>query len=395
MECLTRAQQSGDTDYSHMLSVTHVSVGENGGGGGGGDGGKKRRTSCKRNSDYSIESTSVIDSERRRSSIMDTDTTAMDEYDSSSPNLRVSRTLSDGVASFVGNKRRDTSSQRISWTAGAPAVPMSNQQLNQSWTAGNNHVAATASSSRPSFQLNQSWTAGSNPLNSNPVPNTAASASSMPSFQLNHAWTAGSNPLSTSPIQLNQSWKATGFTPNNASQLSRIQFDQQLNQMMNRQLSNAVTSTNSTGDNYNGWKNMVLQSSRHSGGSSSGGDHQQQQAWGNGINTSQVAFAPQSSTNGNSYTGAYAQSHEQQQWSQFHQQQWSQFHQQQQQQQHQQGQLNGVQQDQQPQPQSHDVIHGQQEDQIEGGGGLTQEDIDLRMFFERFAEQFGEADDDK
>ena len=360
MECLTRAQQSGDTDYSHMLSVTHVSVGENGGGGGGGgDGGKKRRTSCKRNSDYSIESTSVIDSERRRSSIMDTDTTATDEYDSSSPNLRVSRTLSDGVASFVGNKRRDTSSQRMSWTAGAPAVPMSNQQLNQSWTAGNNHVAATASSS-------------------------------MPSFQLNHAWTAGSNPLSTSPIQLNLSWNATGFTPNNASQLSRIQFDQQLNQMMNRQLSNAVTSTNSTGDNYNGWKNMVLQSIRHSGGSSSGGDHQQQQAWGNGINTSQVAFVPQSSTNGNSYTGAYAQSHEQQQWSQFHQQQ-----QQQQQQQHQQGQLNGVQQDQQPQPQSHDVIHGQQEDQIEGGGGLTQEDIDLRMFFERFAEQFGEADDDK
>jgi hypothetical protein len=419
------------------LTVTHVSAGEsgsavagngnggtaggNGGGGGGGVGGEVQKRRGKRNSDYSIES----------SSLMDMDTT--NDFNSS---------YSEGVT-FVGNKRRgsDRDTLRMSWTAGAPApMPSSqgeswkvggsvgggaqnaatsrlyNQEFTQSWTAGSNPGATgggasaatkdAASSRYNNPQLTQSWTAGSNPggtggggggsassgaasaatndaatlrynqqltqswtAGSNPVPNTSQS-SVIPGFI---SWSAGTNP-SNGSIQFNQSWTVAGFTPKNTSQLSHIQF----NQLTNNQFSSPATATNS--NSYNDWKKIVMQSSRHSGGSPSLDQDQlqNQQAWANG--SKQVAYAPQS--NGNAYRSPvhspFAPSQEQQQWSQFHQ-----YHR---------AQLNRVQEDQQQQPQGHEEGHGQQD---QGDGGMTQEDSDLRMFFERFAEQMRDDDSNK
>lgn len=406
VDCLMRAQKSGDTDYSDMLSVTHVSFGGGEGGGSsnsnggrgtpgsssGGGGGGKKRSARKRNSDYSIESTCSRNT-------MDMDE---DEFNASFPTL-----------DRISNKRRESLQDRMSWTAGAPlpsslqlnstswtmgigggsgvgassvvnnaaATKQLTDLFNQSWTAGINPVAnmttsSSASSQTTPFQLNQSWTAGRNSLD------TSAA-------QLNQSWTAGSNPLNTSAAQqLNQSWATSGFTPNNASQLSHIQF----NQLMNNQVSNSTTTAaaDNISNGYNEWKNMVMQSNGQSEGSTFGQEQQkqqQQQTWGNSSsgNVSQLAaYGPQSNTNGNSFnppapvSAQVTKSQEQQQ-----QQQWPQLNQHQNQQSQQ---MNGYQQ--QQQPQGNGVGRSQQEQEE-----LTQQDEDLRMFFERFAERMGKEDE--
>lgn len=415
-----------------MFNVTHVSVGESGsavGNGGkpesgsgvsGGEEGQNRRGN-KRIGDYSIESN------------MDMDTTS-NEFNSAFSTLesKLSRRTTEGV-SFMGSKRRGSdrdTSHRMSWTAGVPAHTMSsyraqvqgdqpswtlgggsgvavpktknavtswlyNNDLRQSWTAcnpGSSDGGASAATDKDAatswlynHDLTQSWTAGSNP---EPVPNTSQS-SSMPQSLTR---TAGTRSPDAS-VQPNQSWTVAGFTPYN-SQLSRIQF----NPLTINQLSTPATATgcSSKSNSYDEWKKIVMQSSRHSGGSPSpslGQDHRQkQQAWGNDRNVSHVAFAQQLNSNGNGNAcrspanSPFAQSQEQQQWSQFHRHQ----------QQYQHAQLNRGQGDQQQQPHEHEEgNYQQQQDQDQGGEGLPHEDIDLRMFFERYAEKIRDDDSDR
>eukprot|EP00986_Skeletonema_menzelii_P006805 scaffold2584_cov141-Skeletonema_menzelii.AAC.3 len=308
VECLVRAQKSGDTDYSQMMSVTHVSFGEGGSDGGrgtpgtSGGGGKKRGS--KRFSDYSIDSTCSRGT-------MDADDT-MDEFNSSFPTL--DSNLSNKRRGSFRAQRRSFPAQRMSWTEGAGVSGIGPSVLNDA--------------------INLSWTAGINP-----VPNAAVSAQQL--FQLNQSWTAGSNPLSTSTQPAN--WATPGFATNNASQLSHVQFNQSWND---------ATVTNNNSDDYNEWKNLIMQSNGHSGGSIFGQEHK----------------APASTTNSNSQ-----EQQQQQQWSPLHQNQL--------------GQLNGSQQQQLPQSNEEGLRHQKQDE------GLTQEDIDLRTFFERFAERIGNDDE--
>lgn len=384
-----RAQKSGDTDYSHMLSVTHVSFGEssNGGRGTPGSTGGKKRSAKKRNSDYSIESSCSRNT-------MDMDDMTRDKFNASFPAL-------DRIG--VSNKRRESlqdPAQRMSWTAGAgpSSLELNNSSwatyssgvggsavvnnaaatkqltdlLNPSWTTGSNPVsnATTSASSQTPLQLNQSWSAGRNSL-----PDTSASAA-----QLNQSWSAGNTSAQQLNQQLNQSWTTSGYTPNNASQLSHIQFNQLMNNPVSNSSTTATDSSNSNG--YNEWKNMVMQSNGNGQGSTIG-QEQQQQTWGNSSNVSQVAqtYVPHSKTNGNSFN-PLAQMSAQVTESQEQQQQWSQLNQHQ----NQQGQMNGFQQ--QQQPQGNGLGRSQQE--LEE---LTQQDDDLRVFFERFAERMGKDDE--
>ena len=321
---------------------------------------------------------------------MDMDDMTKDEFNASFPTL-------DRIG--VSNKRRESlqdPAQRMSWTAGAG--PSSLQQLNSSswamggsmggsaivnnaaatkqltdllnlsWTTGSNPVpnATTSGSSQTPFQLNQSWSAGTNS-----VPDTSSAA------QLNQSWSAGNTSAQQLNQQLNQSWTTSGFTPNNASQLSHIQF----NQLMNNQVSNSTNGTadSSNSNGYNEWKNMVMQSNGNGQGSTFG-QEQQQQSWGNSNNVSQLANTnvPHSKTNGNSFNPPAPMSAQVTESQKQQQQQWSQINQHQ-------NQMNGFQQ----QPQGNGVGHSQQQEQEE----LTQQDEDLRMFFERFAERMGKDDE--
>ena len=335
------AQKSGDTDYSSILSVSHVHFRESSNGGGGG----RKRSSSKRESDFSVES-------------MDTSTRG-DEFNYSLPSLE--RQVS------LPNKRGGSfhsGSQRMSWTAGEMRNDYDLGSL-----AFNN--AASQLGNQP---LNQSWTTGSDLAS-----HTSMNASQLTPNNFMMSWTAGMNinPMRNSSQPLNQSWTASsGFAPNNASQLSQIQ----LNQLMINQIPNNINGN----DFYNEWKKMIMQGGSQTIGSSTFGQGQQQQAWCNGNSAPQEGtHSLQSVTNGNGFRSSSAQSELQQQWSQL------------QTQQCQMQEFGRVQQGQkqQPQNQGNEQESGPQNQGRGGGGGgggeITQEDINLRTFFEKFAERNG------
>ena len=321
-----------------MMSVTHVSFGEGGGDGVGGKKGKKRGS--KRFSDYSIDSTVDMDD-------------TMDEFNSSFPALD----------SNFSNKRRGShqnAPQRMSWTAGAPTPSFQ--------IGGGGRIGSSAANNAATTQ---SWTAGSNP-----APNAAVSAQQL--FQLNQSWTAGSNPFSTS-TQLGN-FVTSDFATNNTSQLPHDQFNQS---MMNNQSSNGATATLNNSSGYNEWKNMVMQSNEQPGGSMFGQEPQRRQTWGDVSNLLQVTSYEPIRNNGNSYRSSDPMINSNSQEQQQQQQQWPSLHQ------IQLGQINGSQQQQQPQGNINVEGYSQQGQ----GEELTQEDKDLRTFFERFAERIGNDDE--
>ena len=334
VECLLRAQQSGDSDcVSWMLgSVSHVRNGEGGNGNGGTaapgrGGGRKRRSSA-----FSVESNSTIDtSDRRRSSYMELD----NEFNYALPSLPISYS-----SALPDNNRK----KRMSWTAGAAAYPTNPLQAHQSWSFGD----ASSNNAVPSLSSTQSslLTTGSN-------------RASIPTNKINQSWTVGSGttPFNPASIQLNQSWTM------GVNNLSQIQLSQ------------------------------VLMSPQYDFSASYQPQSSQQQGQGNPSNPPQVGssstgYTPQQSSNANSHVNPYeatlsAQVSAQEQVRGQQQQQW------------------GVQnQWQQSQPQQQ--YQGNEGREAQGvsdscggtGGGMSQDDLDLKVFFERFAAQMEEEEKD-
>lgn len=347
VECLLRAQQSGDSDCSSWMlgSVSHVRNGEGNGNGGtaapGRGGGRKRRSSA-----FSVESNSTIDtSDRRCSSYMELE----NEFNYALPSLPISYS-----SALPDNNRK----KRMSWTAGAGAAyPTNPLQAHQSWSFGD----ASSNNAVPSLSSTQSslLTTGSN-------------RASMPTYRLNQSWTVGSGatPFNPASIQLNQSWTM------GVNNLSQIQLSQVL---MSPQ--------------YDFSASYQPQSSQQQGqGNPSANNPSQAGSTGYAPQPSQVGstgYAPQQSSNANSHVNPYeatlsAQEQVRGQQQQQQQQQW------------------GVQnQWQQPQQQPQQQYQGNEGREAQGGsgsgggtgGGMTEEDLDLKVFFEKFAAQMEEEED--
>ena len=335
VECLLRAQQSGDSDCSSWMlgSVSHVRNGEGNGGTAatGRGGGRKRRSSA-----FSVESNSTIDtSDRRRSSYMELD----NEFNYALPSLPIS----DSSALSDNNRKK-----RMSWTAGAGAAhPMNPLQAHQSWSFGD----ASSNNAVPSLSSTQSslLTTGSN-------------CASMPTYKLNQSWTVGSGttPFNPASIQLNQSWTM------GVNNLSQIQLSQ------------------------------VLMSPQYDFSASYQPQSSQQQGQGNPSNPPQVGsstgYTPQQSSNANSLVNPppyeATLSAQEQVRGQQQQQQWGVQNQWQQSQQQQQQQYQGNE-GREAQAQGVSGSGGGT------GGGMSQDDLDLKVFFERFAAQMEEEEEDR
>ena len=234
----------------------------------------------------------------------------------------------------------------MSWTAGAAAYPTNPLQAHQSWSFGD----ASSNNAVPSLSSTQSslLTTGSN-------------RASMPTNRLNQSWTVGSVniPFNPASIQLNQSWTM------GVNNLSQIQLSQ------------------------------VLMSPQYDFSASYQPQSSQQQGQGNPSNPPQVGssstgYTPQQPSNANSLVNSYeaavsAQvSAQEQVRGQQQQQQW------------------GVQ-NQWQQSQQQQQYQGNEDREAQGvsgsgggiGGGMSQDDLDLKVFFERFAAQMEEDGEDK
>lgn len=349
VECLLRAQQSGDSDcVSWMLgSVSHVRNGEgNGNAAPGRGGGRKRRSSA-----FSVESNSTSSDDRRRSSYMELD----NEFNYALPSLPISYS-----SALSDNNRK----KRMSWTAGDPTPPL---QAHQSWS----YSDASSNNAVPSLSSTQSslLTAGSN-------------LASMPTYKLNQSWTLGSGttPLNPTSIQLNQSWT---MGVNNLSQI-------QLSQVLMSPQYDFSASHQPQSSQQQGQGNPSANNAPQVGSSSTGYAPQPSQLISTGC-------APQQEQSSNpfslvnSYGAALSAQVSAQQ----------QVRGQQQQPQQQQLGIQNQWQEQSQQQQQYQGNEGReaQGDSSSGGdgsgaeGGMSQEDLDLKVFFERFAAQVEEEEE--